>query len=549
MLPEISVVVPVYGCADCLQTLHDRLTETLSALVDEYELIFVDDGSQDGGWAKVEEMAGRDDRVIAIKLSRNFGQHAAITAGMTEARGRWVVVMDCDLQHPPEEIPRLFAAAVDGGYDIVFTRRRGVGHTWSRRAASRLYFSLMNRVLKTDMKSDFSNFSIISRQVADEFLRIRDRDRQYLMILYWLGFKSTAVEFDFRERHSGESTYSFPTLVRFAFDGLFFQTTALLRWIVYLGFALSLAGAAVAAYFVVHYLASGSRYPGWTSLIVLFLMVGGFIIVSTGVAALYIGKIFGQVKERPLFVVETRRSVKTLDSKSAADNERVHAPLSQPQPERPPVRIALVAEPQGWFVPYVRQFAEELRSRGHDARVVSSYDDIPSGTEISFFLGCTRVATPEQLARSRHNVVIHQSALPEGRGWSPLSWQVLEGKREIPVTAFEAAPGVDEGDVYLRGVIRLEGHELCEELRELQARSDVDLALELVGLYPNLVASRQSGAPTYYERRTPVDNRLDPERSLAEQFDLLRICDNDRYPAFFELRGHRYVLKIEKAHS
>jgi methionyl-tRNA formyltransferase len=208
--------------------------------------------------------------------------------------------------------------------------------------------------------------------------------------------------------------------------------------------------------------------------------------------------------------------------------------------------VAVVAEPTSWIVPYAEQLADELAAEGHDARVVPSYDDVPEGTEISFFLGCTRIATPDQLARSRHNVVIHQSELPRGRGWSPLAWQVLEGRAEIPVTVFEAAPGVDEGAVYLRGVIRLEGHELSNELRELQGRSDIELARELVRMYPNLVGEPQSGEPTYYDRRTPDANRLDPALSIAEQFDLLRICDNARYPAFFDHRGHRYVLKIEK---
>jgi methionyl-tRNA formyltransferase len=210
------------------------------------------------------------------------------------------------------------------------------------------------------------------------------------------------------------------------------------------------------------------------------------------------------------------------------------------------VRVAVVAEPTSWIVPCAEELARELGARGHDARVVSSYDEIPEGMDISFFLGCTRIATRVQLARSRHNIVIHQSALPSGRGWSALSWQVLEGRDEIPVTAFEAARGVDEGDVYLRGVISLEGHELCEELRELQARSDIELALELVDRYPHLEGTPQSGEPSYYARRTPEDLRLDPCRSIADQFDLLRIADNERYPAFFEHRGHRYVLKIEK---
>jgi polyisoprenyl-phosphate glycosyltransferase len=303
---DLSVVVPVYGCEGCIRMLHERLTETLDGMALEYELVFVDDGSRDRGWQAIAELAERDPHLVALKLSRNFGQHAALTAGLTETSGDWVVVMDCDLQHPPEEIPRLYRTALEG-FGIVFTRRRGGGHSWFRKTASRAYFSLMNFVLATDIRSDFSNFSIMSRQVVDEFLRVRDRDRQYLMILHWLGFRSTAIEFQHADRYAGTSTYSLSLLVRFALDGLFFQTTLLLRWIVYVGFAVSAGGAGLAVFFVVKYFVSQPfPYPGWTSLVVLLLLIGGFIIVTIGVTALYVGKIFSQVKERPLYIIETR---------------------------------------------------------------------------------------------------------------------------------------------------------------------------------------------------------------------------------------------------
>jgi dolichol-phosphate mannosyltransferase len=301
---EISVVVPVYGCAGCLKALHTRLTEVLSQLGVSYELVLVDDRSLDGGWDILRDIAQGDDRVVAIRLSRNFGQHPAITAGLEQARGNWIVVMDCDLQHPPEEIPRLYALARQG-YAIVFAARRGAGHSTLRRLLSRGYFSVMNLVLKTDMNSDFSNFSIISRAVRDAFVRIKDKDRQYLMILYWLGFTHTTIEFQHTERYAGNSTYSLRHLVRFALAGLFFQTTLLLRWIVYAGFALSAAGVGLAAFFIYNYFFS-NPYPGWTSLGVLLLVIGGFIIVSTGVAGLYVGAIFAQTKDRPLYVVETK---------------------------------------------------------------------------------------------------------------------------------------------------------------------------------------------------------------------------------------------------
>lgn len=302
---ELSVVVPVYGCEPCLRSLHSRLTDVLRELGVSYELIFVDDGSTDGAWRVLAELAAADGAVIALKLSRNFGQHPAITAGLTEARGHWTVVMDCDLQHPPEVIPRLYEAA-RAGYEIVFTQRRGRHREkLFRTVASKLYFRLMNAILGTTMNSDFSNFTIVSRPVREAFLSIHDNDRQYLMILYWLGFNSTTIEFEHQERFAGKSTYSMRTLMRFAFAGLFFQTTTLLRWTLYLGFALSAAGGGLAAFFVYNYF-FGHPYPGWTSLGVLLLVIGGFVIVSTGLTGLYVGKIFAQVKDRPLYLVERR---------------------------------------------------------------------------------------------------------------------------------------------------------------------------------------------------------------------------------------------------
>lgn len=208
------------------------------------------------------------------------------------------------------------------------------------------------------------------------------------------------------------------------------------------------------------------------------------------------------------------------------------------------MKITIVLEPTSWQAEYVDGLVRRL-SAEHDVSVVSRYEDLEPG-DIAFFLGCTRVATPDILARSRHNIVVHQSALPKGRGWSPLAWQVLDGSDEIPVTLFEAVEGLDEGPVYLRDTIRFEGHELVDELRAAQAASAADLCERFVAAYPDVTPEPQSGEPTYYRRRTPDDVRLDPDVPLAQQFDLLRICDNERYPAFFELRGHVYELRVAK---
>jgi methionyl-tRNA formyltransferase len=207
-------------------------------------------------------------------------------------------------------------------------------------------------------------------------------------------------------------------------------------------------------------------------------------------------------------------------------------------------RVWLVAEGgTGWFIPYAERLAERIGPR---ATVVGSYDDIePDG--VAFFLSCTQVASPEVLGRSRHSLVVHQSDLPAGRGWSPLAHQVLEGKRRIPVSLFEAVAGLDEGPVYYRDTIELEGHELVDELRAKQAASAMKLALRFLDAYPNVRATPQTGEPSYYPRRRPEDCRLDVTRPIEEQFELLRICDPEHYPAFFELRGHRYEVLVRKA--
>jgi len=308
---QLSVVVPVYGCAECLVTLHQRLTRTLTPMIDSYELVFVDDRSVDDGWAVLQRLAGGDPHVNAFRLSRNFGQDAAITAGLAQARGDWALVMDCDLQEAPEDIPRLWAAAQDG-YDIVRTTRRGWRHSAFRRWTSRVYRRL---TLETDVRPDYSNLSLLSRRVVDAFLRLRDRDREYMIALDWLGFHSTSIEIEHHERHAGKSGYTLRRLVQVALDGMFFRSTVLLRLVVLLGFVIAVIGVVVAAFEIVDYFAEPHKtVPGYTSLAVLLLVLAGFIIVSVGVVGLYVGRIFEQVKNRPLFLIDDQTGGSTADS-------------------------------------------------------------------------------------------------------------------------------------------------------------------------------------------------------------------------------------------
>jgi dolichol-phosphate mannosyltransferase len=247
-MPELSVVIPVYGCVECLEALLARLRASIEPLTPDFELILVDDRSRDGAWDALRRLAHEEPRLRAFRLSRNFGQHAAITAGLARARGRWIVVMDCDLQEPPELIPRLYAKAQEG-YEIVRTTRRGRRHSGFRRWGSRVY-----RELFLESGGD-AEFSTLRR------------------------------------------------LMRVVFDGMFFRTTVLLRLIVAAGVLVALAGIGLGAFYTYDKLVSDSSPPGYTSLAVLILLLSSVIIISLGVVGLYVGRIFEQVKNRPMFVV------------------------------------------------------------------------------------------------------------------------------------------------------------------------------------------------------------------------------------------------------
>ena len=313
--PELSIVVPVYGCVSCLQALTQRVGRALDGVVADWELIFVDDESPDGSWSILCELSKSDERIHAVRLSRNFGQHAAITAGLAETRGRRVAVMDCDLQDPPEELPRLLAAAGDG-WDIVLSKRDRRRQAWHRRIGAYVYFRTRNRLLGLEVDPEYSTLSVLSRDVVDAYLQLGDRDRQYMLILHWLGYRWTVVTLQHAERYEGKSSYTVAKLVKVALDGMFFQTTVLLRWIIYLGFSVALAGLGLAVVLVVLYFVN-RPLPGFTSLAVLILLVGGFIILSTGVTGLYVGKIFEQVKGRPLYLVAERAGARRDEDESA----------------------------------------------------------------------------------------------------------------------------------------------------------------------------------------------------------------------------------------
>jgi len=202
----------------------------------------------------------------------------------------------------------------------------------------------------------------------------------------------------------------------------------------------------------------------------------------------------------------------------------------------------LVDNPDSWIIPFAENIQKRL-AKQHDANLYFNTRDIPEGN-ILFLLGCTSIVSHEILKKNTHNLVIHESDLPKGRGWSPVSWQVLEGKNRIPVIMFEATEEPDAGPVYLKTYIELDGTELLPEIRQKQGLKTAELVYEFVDNWTNIKGTLQVGEPTYYSIRTKEDDALDINKSIIENFNHLRIVDNERYPAWFEYRGRKYKIKI-----
>ncbi len=208
------------------------------------------------------------------------------------------------------------------------------------------------------------------------------------------------------------------------------------------------------------------------------------------------------------------------------------------------MKIAILTSPDQWFIPY----AKTLQNKLVGSELFYDHTDITKEYDIVYILSYHKIIPIEQLKANRHNIVIHASALPQGKGWAPMFWQVLEGNNEIPFTMFEASSGVDDGDIYMQDTLHLTGHELNDELREKQAHFIIEMCLKFVSNYESYrTTQRQSGEESFYSKRSAKDSELDINKTIKEQFNLLRIVSNDDYPAFFEIDGHKYILKIEEA--
>ena len=301
-MPIISVVVPVYKAENCLDELYRRLVAALEPITSDFEIILVEDCGGDKSWQVIERLATADKRVRGIQFSRNFGQHYGITAGIDHCQGDWVVVMDCDLQDRPEEIPRLYAKAQEG-YDIVLARRIARQDPLLKRITSLLFYRLFSYLADIEYDGASGNFRIMSRKVVASFRRMGEQLRFFGGLVQWLGFPTTSIAVEHAERFEGNSTYNFTKLWKLATETIIAYSDKPLRIGVRFGFGMAGLAFSYGMYILMRALLYGSPIPGWNSLIVSMYFIGGIIIAMLGIIGIYLGKAFDESKKRPLYIV------------------------------------------------------------------------------------------------------------------------------------------------------------------------------------------------------------------------------------------------------
>ncbi len=300
--PYISIVSPVYRGEKMIDELVRRNVDSVSSVTDDYEIILVNDASPDKSWDEILKQCAVNSRVKGINLSRNFGQHYAITAGLHYAKGDWVVVMDCDLQDRPEEIPNLYKKALEG-FDIVYARRVVKHVGWWKRFSSVAFHAVLDWL--SGIKSDpaIANFGIFSQRVITEYNRIPQQARSFGSIIGSLGFKRGYIDVEQDESARGGSSYTLRKLLAHSFNIIVSSTNKPLRMAVGVGFVMATVSFILALYNVIAKLTGIIRVSGYTTTIFSIWFVGGLLLFVMGVLGLYVGKIFDQVKGHPLYVV------------------------------------------------------------------------------------------------------------------------------------------------------------------------------------------------------------------------------------------------------
>jgi dolichol-phosphate mannosyltransferase len=304
-MTHLSVVIPVYNESSLIDELLKRVKTNVKSITEDYEIIIVDDGSQDNTWKLIEVEAEKEPRIKGIKFSRNFGHHYAITAGIHHSNSDWVVVMDGDLQDRPEVIPELYAKALTG-YDVVFVSRHNRPEKLYYRIAQKLFYWLLIALSGIKFDSRQANYSIISKKVADAFKNFPENSRFYSSTIKWLGFNASYILADHGKRHSGKPSYNLKKRFKLASDIILSFSERPLKFAIGIGVLMSVLSFILAILIIYRSLKWGYEVEGWVSLISAIGLSTGLTLLISGIIGIYIGQIFNQVKNRPLYVTEQK---------------------------------------------------------------------------------------------------------------------------------------------------------------------------------------------------------------------------------------------------
>jgi polyisoprenyl-phosphate glycosyltransferase len=302
---HISVVSPVYRAEKIVSELVSQIKEAVLPITTDFEIILVNDYSPDNSWQAIEAECDKDERVKGLNLSRNFGQHYAITAGLNYAKGEWVVVMDCDLQDRPDEIPNLYNKALEG-YDSVFAQRISRVDSFFKRSFSKGFYALFSYLTDTKQDPTVANFGIYNRCVIDAVLSMNDQIRFFPTMIQWVGFRKYYLPVQHANRYEGTTSYNFKGLMRLALNTIVAFSDKPLRLTVKTGFAIASISFMIGLLYFVLYIIGSTKVEGFTTLILSTWFLSGIIMLILGVLGLYVGKVFEKVKERPTFIVQNR---------------------------------------------------------------------------------------------------------------------------------------------------------------------------------------------------------------------------------------------------
>jgi len=314
--PELSVVGPVFNERESLPEFHARLLKSLRGLGVTFEVIYVDDGSRDGTGEMLERLAADAPEIKLLRFSRNFGHQVAITAGMDHASGRACVVMDTDGQDPPELLGRLVQAWRDGGEIVYAVRARREGEGLFKRATAALFYRLMRQITNVDMPLDSGDFRLLDRRALDAMGGLRETHRFMRGLTSWVGFNQVKVVYERQARLAGTTHYPLLKMVRFALDGITSFSHQPLRWVTWMGAACFVISAGLGGWALWVRLFTDEAVRGWTSMMAVVLFLGGVQLISIGVLGEYLGRIFDEVKNRPLYIL---RGAKGFDAPRLVD--------------------------------------------------------------------------------------------------------------------------------------------------------------------------------------------------------------------------------------